>query len=96
MPPIRDASDSDCDDGAEVETAFDELVPGQDEPSRCPVDVRSAEARWEIDADAALGAEMTERGLELFNEWIGFIDQCRPTENTLMKSATDVIMMAGS
>lgn len=53
-----------------------------------------AEVRWEIDDYAALGAEMTEQGLELFKKWIGFVDQGRPTENTLMKSASDVIVVA--
>jgi hypothetical protein len=55
-----------------------------------------AETRWEVDDYAALGAAMTDQGLERFKEWIGFIDQGRPIETYLMKSATDVIILPES
>lgn len=55
-----------------------------------------AEARWEIDDYAALGANWSDQGAQLVQAWMDFVDDRRPVEASLMKSATDVIILEGA
>ena len=52
-----------------------------------------AETRWELDDYAALGAASDDIGTQLMLEWFDFIDDSRPAETYLMKSAEDVIIL---
>ena len=52
-----------------------------------------AETRWELDDYAALGAQGSAASDEITRKWFEFIDQGRPAEAYLMKSATDVIIL---
>lgn len=55
-----------------------------------------AEVRFEIDDYAALGADSSEDNEKVLQQWMDFVDDRRPVDTSLMKSASDVIILAGS
>ena len=57
----------------------------------------SNETRWQIDDYAALGAGFgDENNVRLTREWMDYVDQTRPFQATLYKSAGDVVILPGS
>jgi hypothetical protein len=57
----------------------------------------SNETRWEIDDYAALGAGFGDQdSVRLTQEWMDFVDQTRPFQATLYKSASDVEILPGT
>ena len=55
------------------------------------------ETRWSIADYAALGAGFgTERNVQLTQEWFEYIDQSRPWQATLYKSASEVDILPGT
>ena len=57
----------------------------------------SNESRWDIADYAALGSGFgDEDGIRLTQEWMAFVDQTRPFQATLYKSAGDVDILPGT
>jgi hypothetical protein len=53
------------------------------------------ETRWEVEDYSSLGGGFGEDETRLIVEWMEFVDDGRPTEAYLMKSAADVLIPKG-
>lgn len=54
------------------------------------------ETRWEIGDYGDLGAAWSDEGARLTHRWMGFVDDGRPIETSLVKAASDVVILEGS